>query len=71
MIPKSTPSNTQAAKGKGVYNCGPSSSTPATSNATPKGLDMTLSFSSSSPSPNRRAKSHTACVQLSTLNGSS
>ena len=50
-----------------TYNCGPSSSIPAINNATPNGLLITLS-SPSAPSPNFSAKSHTACVQLSTPN---
>ena len=54
---------------RGGYSCGPSSSYPAISKATPKGLLITLS-SPSAPSPNLSAKSQIACVQLSTRRGS-
>lgn len=52
-----------------TYRLGPSSSYPAIKSATPNGLDMMLS-SPSAPSPNLSAKSHIACVQLSTRSGS-
>ena len=48
-----------------TYSCGPSSSTPATNNATPNGRLITLSWPSA-PSPNLSARSQIACVQLST-----
>ena len=52
-----------------TYRLGPSSSYPAIKSATPNGLDMMLS-SPSAPSPNLSARSHIACVQLSTRSGS-
>lgn len=52
-----------------AYRLGPSSSNPAINSATPKGLLIILS-SPSAPSPNLKAKSQIACVQLSTPNRS-
>jgi hypothetical protein len=48
-----------------TYSCGPSSSQPAINSATPNGRDMMLS-SPSAPSPNLKARSQMAWVQLST-----
>jgi hypothetical protein len=52
---------TNVPDGSEKNSCGPSSSSyPARSSATPKGLDMRLEESPSCPSPNDSARSHTA-----------
>ena len=53
-----------------THSCGPNSSIPAISSATPNGR-LIIASSSCTLSPNRSARSHTACVTLSTLMRSS
>jgi len=65
-----TVSRTDALMHYGTYSCGPSSSMPAINRATPNGR-LIMASSSCTLSPKRRARSHTACVTLSTLMRSS